>query len=153
METQATARMRLLPWWFVFIAWFLVIATSITAAFFTVLYGLQFGKRRQEQWLTALAISVFQDILVSQPIKIFALSLFVAFVIKKPNNVDINEENDKLIQDERWIQESLHNVRICHYVHLVASLNLDFKKICWKKRCMTLKWENLKAPKIIYVKF
>ena len=107
---QPTARMRLLPWWFVFIAWFLVIVTTVTAGFFTMLYGLQFGKRRQEQWLTALVISVFQDILVSQPIKIFALSLFIAFVIRKPNNVDVNEENDKLIQDEDWIQESLQKV-------------------------------------------
>jgi hypothetical protein len=104
--------MRLLPWWFVFIAWFLVIAASAAAGFFTILYGLQFGKRRQEQWLTALVISVFQDILVSQPIKIFALSLFIAFVIRKPNNVDINEENDKLIQDEKWIQESMHKVSV-----------------------------------------
>ena len=112
METlQPTARMRLLPWWFVFIAWFLLIITTVTAGFFTILYGLQFGKRRQEQWLTALVISVFQDILVSQPIKIFALSLFVAFVIRKPNNIDVNEENDKLIQDEDWIQESLQKVR------------------------------------------
>ncbi len=90
-----------------------MIATSVTAGFFTILYGLQFGKRRQEQWLTALVISVFQDILVSQPIKIFALSLFVAFVIRKPNNVDVNEENDKLMQDEEWIQESLHRVSAC----------------------------------------
>ena len=111
METQQpTVRMRLLPWWFVFIAWFLVIATSVTAGLFTILYGLQFGKRRQEQWLTALVISVFQDILVSQPIKIFAFSLFVAFVIRKPNNVDVNEENDKLMQDDEWIQESMQKV-------------------------------------------
>lgn len=116
METlQPTTRMRLLPWWFVFIAWFLLIITTVTAAFFTMLYGLDFGKRRQEQWLTALVISVFQDILVSQPIKIFALSLFIAFVIRKPNNVDVNEENDKLIQDEEWIQESLQKVMVLSY--------------------------------------
>ena len=105
--------MRLFPWWFVFIAWFLVIVTCLTAGFFTILYGLQFGKRRQEQWLTALVISVFQDVLVSQPIKIFMFSLFIAFVIRKPSNVEVNEENDKLIQDEEWIQESLQKVYIC----------------------------------------
>lgn len=109
---QPAVKMRLLPWWFVFVGWFLVIATTLTAGFFTLLYGLKFGKRRQEQWLTALVISVFQDVLVSQPIKILLLSVFLAFVIRKPTNVDINEENDILMQDEEWIQESLYKVSV-----------------------------------------
>lgn len=58
----------------------------------------------------ALVISVFQDVLISQPIKIFVFSLFVAFVIRKPNTGEVNEENDELMKDKEWIQESLFQV-------------------------------------------
>lgn len=101
----------MLPWWFIFVGWFLVIIVSLTAAFFTMLYGLQFEKKQQEKWLLALLISVSQDVFVSQPIKIFAFAMFIAFVIRKPNNVDVNEENDILMKDDQWIQESWQKVK------------------------------------------
>ena len=100
----------LFPWWFVYAAWIILISVSIVAGFFTLLYGISFGKQKQEKWLMALVISVFQDVLISQPIKIFVFSLFVAFVIRKPNTGEVNEENDELMKDKEWIQESLFQV-------------------------------------------
>ncbi|XP_043563449.1 polycystic kidney disease protein 1-like 2 [Chiloscyllium plagiosum] len=48
------------PWWFVYIAWFLVIVTSATSAFFTILYGLSYGKSKSIKWLISMATSLFQ---------------------------------------------------------------------------------------------
>ena len=105
-------RERRLPWWFVYFAWILVIAVSLTTGFFTILYGLSFGKQKQEKWLLALFVSIFQDVLISQPLKIFAISVFIAFIIRKPNPVEINEQHQQLIDDDHWVQEEMDKVRI-----------------------------------------
>uniref|UniRef100_A0A665VH41 Polycystic kidney disease 1 like 2a n=1 Tax=Echeneis naucrates TaxID=173247 RepID=A0A665VH41_ECHNA len=72
-----------LPWWFIFIGWLLVIATSVVSGFFTMLYGLKFGKERSISWLVSMIVSFFQSILVIQPLKVLSLALFFALVIKK----------------------------------------------------------------------
>ncbi|TKS67505.1 Polycystic kidney disease protein 1-like 2 PC1-like 2 protein [Collichthys lucidus] len=72
-----------LPWWFIFVGWLLVIATSCVAGYFTMLYGLKFGKQRSISWLVSMIISFFQSILITQPLKVLCLAVFFALVIKK----------------------------------------------------------------------
>ncbi|XP_055361208.1 polycystic kidney disease protein 1-like 2 [Betta splendens] len=78
-----------LPWWFVFVGWLLVFATSVVAGFFTMLYGLKFGKERSISWLVSMNISFFQSILVIQPIKVLCLAVFFALVIKKVDEEEL----------------------------------------------------------------
>lgn len=59
-----------LPWWFVFVGWLLVIASSFVAGYYTMLYGLKFGKERSVSWLVSMIVSFFQSILVIQPLKV-----------------------------------------------------------------------------------
>ncbi|XP_076603671.1 polycystin-1-like protein 2 [Chaetodon auriga] len=77
-----------LPWWFVFFGWLLVIATSVVAGYFTMLYGLKFGKERSISWLISMTVSFFQSILVIQPLKVLCLAVFFALVIKKVDEDD-----------------------------------------------------------------
>lgn len=60
----------LLPWWCVFVGWLLVLATSGVAAYFTMLYGLKYGKERSVSWLLSIAVSFFQSLLIIQPLKV-----------------------------------------------------------------------------------
>lgn len=59
-----------LPWWFIFFGWLLVIATSVVAGYFTMLYGLKFGKDRSISWLVSMIVSFFQSVLIIQPLKV-----------------------------------------------------------------------------------
>lgn len=59
-----------LPWWFVFVGWFLVAATGVVTSYFTMLYGLKFGKERSISWLVSMVVSFFQSVLITQPIKV-----------------------------------------------------------------------------------
>lgn len=59
-----------LPWWFIFVGWLLVIATSVVAGYFTMLYGLKFGKERSVSWLISMIVSFFQSIFIIQPLKV-----------------------------------------------------------------------------------
>ncbi|XP_068592767.1 polycystin-1-like protein 2 [Cebidichthys violaceus] len=77
-----------LPWWFLFVGWLLVIASSFVAGYYTMLYGLKFGKERSVSWLVSMIVSFFQSVLVIQPLKVLCLAVFFALVIKKVDEED-----------------------------------------------------------------
>ena len=45
-------------------------------------YGLTFGKQKSLDWLVSMIVSLFQSIVVIQPIKVIAIAAFFAIVIK-----------------------------------------------------------------------
>uniref|UniRef100_A0A673B3V4 Polycystic kidney disease 1 like 2a n=1 Tax=Sphaeramia orbicularis TaxID=375764 RepID=A0A673B3V4_9TELE len=85
-----------LPWWFVFFGWLLVAGTSVVAGYFTMLYGLKFGKERSVSWLVSMIVSFFQSMFIIQPLKVLGLAVFFALVIKK-----VDDENFENIQFAR----------------------------------------------------
>eukprot|EP00079_Xenopus_tropicalis_P034906 XP_017948677.1 PREDICTED: polycystic kidney disease protein 1-like 2 [Xenopus tropicalis] len=82
---------RGLPWWFVFIGWLLVAATSGVSAFFTMLYGLHYGKDSSIKWLISMAISFFESLFITQPLKVLGFAAFFALVLKKVEPEDEEE--------------------------------------------------------------
>ncbi|XP_056382167.1 polycystic kidney disease protein 1-like 2 [Hyla sarda] len=80
-----------LPWWFVFIGWFLVLATSGVSGFFTMLYGLHYGKDSSIKWLISMAISFFESLFITQPLKVLGFASFFALVLKKVEPEDEEE--------------------------------------------------------------
>ncbi|XP_042283303.1 polycystic kidney disease protein 1-like 2 [Thunnus maccoyii] len=97
-----------LPWWFIFVGWLLVIATSFVSGYFTMLYGLKFGKERSISWLISMNVSFFQSIFVIQPLKVLGLAVFFALVIKKVEEEDLEnvalEGNDRNPDDCKGTQ-------------------------------------------------
>ena len=77
-----------LPPFFVYIAWFLSLLFSLTGAAFTVFYSLQWEADVSNQWLTSILVSLVQDVLVAQPIKVLALATLLSLLIKKPPEQD-----------------------------------------------------------------
>ncbi|EDO36967.1 predicted protein, partial [Nematostella vectensis] len=95
---------------FIYVAYALVFLSSTVSAIFTIFYGLTFGKEKSEGWLSAMMISFWQDVLVSQPLKVFAMAMFFALVIKDPNKAeDGNEGNPELTQDEELVHDKAKN--------------------------------------------
>uniref|UniRef100_A0A673B6F1 Polycystic kidney disease 1 like 2a n=1 Tax=Sphaeramia orbicularis TaxID=375764 RepID=A0A673B6F1_9TELE len=89
-----------LPWWFVFFGWLLVAGTSVVAGYFTMLYGLKFGKERSVSWLVSMIVSFFQSMFIIQPLKV----IFFALVIKK-----VDDENFENIQLSGKNQPAQHD--------------------------------------------
>uniref|UniRef100_A0A8C5SYB1 Polycystin 1 like 2/pseudo n=1 Tax=Laticauda laticaudata TaxID=8630 RepID=A0A8C5SYB1_LATLA len=83
-----------LPWWFVFVGWFLVVLTSGVSGFFTMLYGLHYGKDNSIKWLISMAISFFESLFITQPLKVLGFAAFFALVLKKVEQED--EENTSI---------------------------------------------------------
>ncbi|KAM9228012.1 polycystin-1-like protein 2 [Leptosomus discolor] len=90
-DGKKSSSSRGLPWWFVFIAWFLVAATSGVSGFFTMLYGLHYGKENSIKWLISMAISFLESLFITQPLKVLGFAAFFALVLKKVEPED--EEN------------------------------------------------------------
>ncbi|XP_069757368.1 polycystin-1-like protein 2 isoform X2 [Narcine bancroftii] len=80
-----------LPWWFVYIAWFFVMVTSATSAFFTMLYGLAYGKVQSIKWLISMATSLFQSMFILQPVKVLCTAAFIALFVRKVDHYDGEE--------------------------------------------------------------
>lgn len=104
-----------LPWWFVYVGWLLVAATSVVSGYFTMLYGLKYGKDRSISWIISIAMSFTESLFFTQPVKVkswsqnavvftmlcffyyvivrfiwqvFCLAIFFALVVKKINFED-----------------------------------------------------------------
>lgn len=73
-----------LPHFFVYIGWLLCILTSVAAGMLVIFYSVQWGKEISNQWLTSALISFFQDVALMQPIKVIAIALLLALILKKP---------------------------------------------------------------------
>lgn len=71
-----------LPWWFVFVAWILVAATSGVSAYFTMMYGLTYGMERSVSWLISMLVSFFESLFITQPIKVTYSDSSDSFCIK-----------------------------------------------------------------------
>ncbi|KAM4640248.1 polycystin-1-like protein 3 [Amazona ochrocephala] len=90
-DNKKSSSSKGLPWWFVFIAWFLVAATSGISGFFTMLYGLHYGKGNSIKWLISMVISFLESLFITQPLKVLGFAAFFALVLKKVEHED--EEN------------------------------------------------------------
>ncbi|XP_008278370.1 polycystic kidney disease protein 1-like 2 [Stegastes partitus] len=100
----------MLPWWFIFVGWLLVIATSVVSGYFTMLYGLNFGKERSISWLVSMIVSFFQSLLLIQPLKVLCMAVFFA-LIKKVDEEDFqnvafvgNDRNPGDCKDQQIIR-------------------------------------------------
>ena len=73
-----------LPHFFVYIGWMLCLLTSLAAGTIVIFYSVQWGKEISNQWLTSALISFFQDVALMQPIKVIAVALLLALILRKP---------------------------------------------------------------------
>uniref|UniRef100_A0A8C5BSP8 Polycystic kidney disease 1 like 2b n=1 Tax=Gadus morhua TaxID=8049 RepID=A0A8C5BSP8_GADMO len=87
-----------LPWWFVFVGWTLVVATSGVSGYFTMMYGLTYGKDRSISWLISMVVSFVESLFITQPLKVLGFAAFFALVLKK---VDQEEYGEPQVEDTR----------------------------------------------------
>ncbi|XP_038068022.1 uncharacterized protein LOC119737627 [Patiria miniata] len=111
-----------LPWWCVYLAWIICILATLAATTFTFFYGLQYANEKTTSWFRSIIISFFCGIILTQPIKVILVSLFIALVFKTPNadedtDIEEDEEDCHLQEDEEW----LHTLYGTSNVHPVAA--------------------------------
>ncbi|XP_064841165.1 polycystin-1-like protein 2 [Oncorhynchus masou masou] len=89
-----------LPWWFVFVGWFLLVSISVVSTYFTLMYGFAYGREKSIQWVISLAMSLFQSIFILQPLKVIGMAIFFALLLK-PVAVEDSEEVGLLLKEQQ----------------------------------------------------
>ncbi|CAG0900605.1 unnamed protein product [Darwinula stevensoni] len=77
----------LLPWWFRYVAWALVVGAIGTSTFFLAAFGIQFGNEKTRLWVTSVVTSFFSSILIVQPLKVSVPGLRYSDPTWKPRKV------------------------------------------------------------------
>ncbi|XP_052246475.1 uncharacterized protein LOC127855131 [Dreissena polymorpha] len=119
---------RILPWWFIYIAWFVAISTCLISSYFTMLYGLKFGYARSVEWLVSFFTGLVQSIFFQQPIKVLFMAVLLTLIFKKPAEFDDVEEPRELDDDEEYLKavtedpDVHHNLRPPLPAHLLKAI-------------------------------
>ena len=77
-----------LPHFFVYVGWIICTLAALAASTFTVFYSMMWGKETSNQWLTSIMVSIFQDVIITQPIKVVIIASLLSLVIRKPPQQD-----------------------------------------------------------------
>nr|XP_019594769.1 PREDICTED: polycystic kidney disease and receptor for egg jelly-related protein [Rhinolophus sinicus] len=94
-----------LPWWCVYVAWFLVFTTSGISSFFIVFYGLTYGYETSVEWLFASFCSFCQSVFLVQPSKIMLVSSIRAGKLKYCKNLSWGSRH-------RYTEVMLQNIQL-----------------------------------------
>jgi len=76
----------LFPWWFKLIAYFISFALISVSIFFLLIKGFELGDLLVKKWLASLLFSLILSAIISQPIKMIILYLFVHMTVQKESN-------------------------------------------------------------------
>ncbi len=72
----------------------MVILSILTCSFFIILYSLEWGATRANEWLMTMMLSFGQSILVIDPLKVFLITAIISFLIRKPYDDETLDFND-----------------------------------------------------------
>lgn len=78
----------LLPYPFVYVAWFVCIVAAASSATITVFYSLQWGKDISDQWMASVVVSLVKDVFIWQPVKVLTFTLVLILIFKRPKSPD-----------------------------------------------------------------
>ncbi|PAA49240.1 hypothetical protein BOX15_Mlig028406g1 [Macrostomum lignano] len=90
------------PWWVRIFAWIIIVVGTTVSAFFTTMYGIQFGDETCKKWISSLFVSFFSSVMLSQPLKVVLMAVFMALLCKNKKG---NEEEDFLAEEEEILSE------------------------------------------------
>ncbi|XP_033756196.1 polycystic kidney disease protein 1-like 2 [Pecten maximus] len=85
------------PWWVVYIAWTLVVSTTLISSYFVMLYGLMYGYQASIEWLVSFFTAFFQSAFVTEPLKVFLIAVLLAFIFKKPVEFEVLSQRDNMV--------------------------------------------------------
>ncbi|CAH1263346.1 PKD1L3 [Branchiostoma lanceolatum] len=92
-----------LPHWCVYIGWVLVFLSAAVSAFFVILYSMEWGAEKSGEWLTSILFSIFQSVLVIQPIKVIIFAVIIALTFKKFGKEEDPLTSGGLAGDEEFL--------------------------------------------------
>ncbi|OWF51801.1 Polycystic kidney disease protein 1-like 2 [Mizuhopecten yessoensis] len=73
----------MLPYWCVYVAWGLAVCSVLMSGFFVMLYSMEWGKTKSEEWLLCFLLSFVESILITDPIKVITVAFLISYFFRK----------------------------------------------------------------------
>ena len=110
----------------------------VVPAFFVILYSMQWGKDRSNAWLVSMILSFSQSLLVVDPVKVFAITMLITCVLRKP------DEDESLIDSGDPFYNAIVNKDEEYLHNATASLSqIDIREIMESRRAKLTKLEPI----------
>ncbi|UJR21041.1 hypothetical protein I4U23_024141 [Adineta vaga] len=99
------------PWWWIFITYGLCIMLLAVSILFIIARGIEFGDLKTQKWLTSILSGFFSSILLSQPLKIICVAIFLACFCRNSNDDReatefLNNDHVDLDHDEEYLHSN-----------------------------------------------
>lgn len=111
-ETLAHKVRLTFPWWCIFIAYTLSFLIILISIFFIIARAIQLGDRKSQDWLISIVTGLFSSICLTQPMKIFCLTIFSTFFFRhrRTNNNNVDQEaQEYLIENTIELESNSNN--------------------------------------------
>ncbi|WAR15299.1 PKD2-like protein, partial [Mya arenaria] len=82
----------------IYFAWTLFVVGTIVPAFFVVLYSIQWGQQKSEEWLTCFLMSMFESIILVDPVMVMMIAFVLACIFRTSRN-DTNVDVGVIIEN------------------------------------------------------
>ena len=79
---------------FILLVSIVVTLSILTCSFFIILYSLEWGAKRANEWLITMVLSFGQSTLVIDPLKVFIITAIISFLIRRPYDDETLDFND-----------------------------------------------------------
>ncbi|CAM1317953.1 Uncharacterised protein g6856 [Pycnogonum litorale] len=143
-----------LPWWCVYVAWFLAVLSIGSSVFFLWAYGIQFGNEKTAKWFTSLIISTLCSIFLTQPIKVMLTAIFLSMIFKDlnydENDAEQDEEEPHLKIDEEWLHTDEATTRRLKRLNLLSAVQIQRAR---EQREKEMKMYDIAKEIVVYLTF
>ncbi|XP_071131781.1 polycystin-1-like protein 2 [Mytilus edulis] len=143
-----------LPWGCQIIAWALVVSAVVLSGFFVILYSMEWGKTKSEEWLLCFFLSFFESMFVMDPLKIIVIATVFAYIsrrAKPEKNVVYNKE--LLLEEIKKKATSPVSYCIDTFRKESSPLNPEIVSKLKVQRKAVLKAEHIFTELILYAVF
>ncbi|XP_053405410.1 polycystic kidney disease protein 1-like 3 isoform X2 [Mercenaria mercenaria] len=127
---------KILPWWFLYISWFLVLSVSLICSYFVMLYGLKYGYQRSVEWLVSFLTGFSQSALITQPLKVLAVAIIITLIFKRTVEFEDYGPEVRLDEDTMFV----NSVNKTEEAHIPFSQPLSVNLLQKIKERVQLEW-------------
>ena len=71
----------ILPFWCVYLSWTILVLTAATCAFFLLLYSMEWGKEKSQEWISSFFLSFLESFLFIDPLKVIPTECLLVSVV------------------------------------------------------------------------
>ncbi|XP_063447140.1 polycystin-1-like protein 2 [Mytilus trossulus] len=142
-----------LPFWCRYVAWGIVTLAVFTSGFFLILYSMEWGKTKSEEWLLCFFMSFIESILLVDPLKIIMISVIFSWIVKSYKEKTVKYDREKLLLETKRRAASPLSYLLDVFKATQAPLKSQTVSRLKEKRQQRLKMQEIFTELVLYTIF